>query len=67
MRNLHFAEERLMPRMLMITSVALALAWGGFACASPRDREQQALLKKAEMAAEQGLADARDPEEVEDD
>ena len=56
-----------MPRMLMITSVALALAWGGFACASPRHREQQALLKKAEMAAEQGLADARDPEEVEDD
>ena len=48
-----------MPRMLMITSVALALAWGGFACASPRDREQQALLKKAEMAAEQGLADAQ--------
>jgi len=55
-----------MPRTLMITSVALALAWGGFACASPRDREQQALLKKAEMAAEQ-QADARDPEEVEDD
>ena len=46
-----------MPRTLMIMSVTLALAWGGFACASPRDREQRALLKKAEMAAEQQAAE----------